>query len=387
MLDIILIILLIAYFVTGLRKGFFVSLGALAGFAGGVFAAYLLTPWAIKQVSAAWYVPVAILSILGCLVIGQWLGFLLGSTLRRVSDMTPLRWVERLLGGLLSLTVCAVMMLVAVLAVRPAGIPPVNAAISDSRVVDAMLRATPPSVQEQIDKFRVHVLHTAAIPQVSDLLFPSQQAPTTNSSTSAMERSSESVVQIVGAAQQCNYMSEGSGFVVAPDYAVTNAHVVAGVEEPMVQNRSGGGVKAQVVYFDPKQDLAVLHAPGLRLEPLRVDQDVAAGTPVEFMGYPLGGPFETRPATVQGLGRAQTVDVQTGERTESRLVYQLAAKVDQGNSGGPVIEADGDVVGVMFAKATQGETGYAIPASVLNEVLAGLDTYTQPVSHGRCTRH
>ena len=105
-----------------------------------------------------------------------------------------------------------------------------------------------------------------------------------------------------------------------------------------------------------------------------------------FMGYPKGGPFKALPATVQGIGNTQTIDAETGRANAMRQVYQLAADVQHGNSGGPVLDENGTVVGVIFGKATSGQTGYAITASTLKQALAEGGNNTAAVSTGSCRK-
>ncbi len=385
LLDIILVLILVLYFLNGLRRGFFVSLGTLAGFALGVLAAFYLTPWVITQVDANWYVIAAVISVVLCVVVGQWLGFLVGRAIRRFSDATPLRGVERVAGAILNLVVASLAIVVLALIVKPLGVTPINTAVSESKVIEMLVRLTPDSWETQVEKARAQVMSSGVIPEVQNLLFPSEEAPTEVISNPALEAARESVVQIWGAAEACSFSSEGSGFVAAPHVVVTNAHVVSGVEQPVVQDAAGKSHRANIVYYNPTEDLALLRVDNLETTPLTLGSNTAAGTTVAFMGFPQGGPFQNRSATVQGLGYTQTIDSATGEKNPVRLVYQLAANVEQGNSGGPVLDVNGNVVGVIFAKATQGQTGYAIPVSILSDVLASHSADTQTVDSGQCT--
>ena len=140
-----------------------------------------------------------------------------------------------------------------------------------------------------------------------------------------------------------------------------------------------------MVYNNPAQDLAFIRVPRLPIQPLQVaNTNSESGETVTFMGYPKGGPFAAKPATVQGVGNIQTIDSETGKANPTRQVYQIAADVQHGNSGGPMLTQDGTVVGVVFAKATEGQTGYAITASTLKQALAANGNNTTPVSTGQC---
>lgn len=386
-LDFVIFIILLLYFLLGLRRGFFISLGTLGGFLLGAISAFYLTPIVVQHVGTGWYIVAALFTVMFCLLIGQWVGYLVGSTLRKVSDATPLRGFERIAGGVLNLVICALALVSVALVIKPLAIPQISTALSDSVVMSYLLKHTPDSVKTSVDDVRNQVMSAGAIPEISDLLFPAQAAPTETLDNQNLQDASQSVVQILGTAKACNYVSEGSGFVAASGYVVTNAHVVQGVTEPVVQDREGNSYSGSVVYMDSAQDLAIIYAPDMPLAALNMGDDVAAGTTVSFMGYPGGGPFKAGTATVQGLGYTQTVNAETGKTSESRLVYQLASDVQQGNSGGPVLDENGNVVGVVFAKATQGQIGYAIPASVLSEVLSGLSSYTSTVNTGACQMH
>lgn len=384
-LDWVIIAIIVLYFLAGLRQGLFVTLGTFVGFVLGAVAALYATPWVISQVDSQWYLLAGLGTLLGCLVLGQTLGMTLGSAIRKASDRTPLRGLERLAGGLLNMVLAALVIITVVLVVRPLGIPAVTALTADSKVVTWMMQVTPVSAQEKVTEIRGQIVQATGLPEISQLLYPEQAAPTETLATSALEEASWSVVQVLGAAQACSYTSEGSGFVVDGDLVVTNAHVVAGVSTPSVLARDGQAATGEVVYFDAERDIAIISAPSLNVNPLPVNQaEVATGTTVAFMGYPGGGPYESRPATVQGLGYTQTVNAKTGETNPSRLVYQLAANVQQGNSGGPVLTDDGQVMGMVFAKSTQSQTGYAVPSSQIAEALAQVNAGSPAVATGQC---
>lgn len=385
-LDWALLIIIGLYALAGVRQGLFVTLGTFVGFVLGAAAAFYATPWVVEHVSSHWYLLAGLGTVLACLVLGQTLGVTLGGAIRRASDKTPLRGLERLAGGALNALVATLVIVTVVLLVRPLGIPSITALTAESKVVTWMMQVTPPTVQDKVTEIRGRVVNAAGLPEISQLLYPEQEAPSEALHNAALESSGQSVVQVVGAAAACNYVSEGSGFVVDGGLVVTNAHVVAGVQTPSMLGRDGEAATGDVIYYDAERDIAIISAPDLDLAPLAVDPgEVASGTTVAFMGYPGGGAFESRAATVQGLGYTQTINAETGQTNPSRLVYQLAAQVEQGNSGGPVLTEDGDVAAMMFAKSTQSQTGYAVPASQIQQALAQVSADSPAVATGHCT--
>ncbi|WP_326502789.1 MarP family serine protease [Rothia nasimurium] len=384
-LDWVIIAVIALYFLAGVRQGLFVTLGTFVGFVLGAVAAIYATPWVIDQVDARWYLLAGLGTVLACLVLGQTLGMTLGSAIRRASDRTPLRGLERLAGGLFNMVLASLVIVTVVLVVRPLGIPSVTALTADSKVISWMMQMTPASAQEKVTEIRGQIVQATGLPEISQLLYPEQSAPLGTLQTAALDEAGWSVVQVVGSAQACNYTSEGSGFVADGGLVVTNAHVVAGVSTPTLLSRDGQAATGDVVYYDTERDIAIISAPDLDLTPLAVNQaEVASGTEVAFMGYPGGGPFTSRAAIVQGLGYTQTINSQTGETNPSRLVYQLAAQVQQGNSGGPVLTEDGQVMAMVFAKSTQSQTGYAVPATHILEALAQVSAASPEVATGQC---
>ena len=168
--------------------------------------------------------------------------------------------------------------------------------------------------------------------------------------------------KVTGVAQACSRRIEGSGFVYAPERVMTNAHVVAGVKNPLVEV-DGRTVSARVVVYDPQRDLAVLYVRGLRAAPLAFAGPAPAGSDAVVVGYPQDGPFRADAARVRETQRARGPDIY-GASTVVREVYALRALVQPGNSGGPLLDPQGRVLGVVFAAAADDDdTGYALTAA------------------------
>jgi S1-C subfamily serine protease len=181
------------------------------------------------------------------------------------------------------------------------------------------------------------------------------------------------VLKIQGTALSCNRSIEGSGFVYAPQHVITNAHVVAGVNEgPTVTTPDGTVYQSKVVLYDPQVDIAVLYVPGLNLKPLRFEDQAAAGANAVVAGYPLDHSFTAVAARIGGTQNAIGPDIyQTGQ--VNRQIFDIKAVVEPGNSGGPLLSPSGTVYGVVFAAAVgESDTGFALTASeVANDAQAG----------------
>lgn len=188
-----------------------------------------------------------------------------------------------------------------------------------------------------------------------------------------------STVKIEGVA--CRRIQEGSGFVAGPDLVVTNAHVVAGEDETIVQRSDGSEVRATVVAFDPRRDLAVLRAPGLERQALPLF-NVGEGATGAVFGHPGGGALRAAPFEVGREVTATGSDIYDQEQTERRVLV-LASNLAPGDSGGALIDPQGRVVGVAFAIAPDRPgVAYALDLDELQPVLAG--NLSQQVDTGPC---
>ena len=198
----------------------------------------------------------------------------------------------------------------------------------------------------------------------------------------AVNRDKDSIVKVAG--EGCGGIVEGSGFVVGTNLVATNAHVVAGIRHPFVQDVNGNH-SAQVVSFDPNLDFAVLRVSNLAGPPLTIATEPASeGTAAAVVGYPGGGDFKASPAAVLDSYKANGRNIY-GRGSTTREVYELRADVIPGNSGGPLIDTSGLVIGVIFAESTSYEhVGYALtPPAVLKQI-ASAERQTAAVSNGRC---
>jgi S1-C subfamily serine protease len=198
----------------------------------------------------------------------------------------------------------------------------------------------------------------------------------------AVAAAGASTVKIEGSG--CGGISEGSGFVVAPDLVVTNAHVVAGIKRPFVIDKDGVH-RTSTVLFDPKLDVAVLRTQGVKDPPLQLlARPVARGTEAAVLGYPGGGPFQAKPAVVLSEAPAVGRDIY-GRGITTRDIYQLRADVRPGNSGGPLVRSDGFVVGVVFARSSLNpDLGFALTSVDVRDRVTQAEARRGTVTTGSC---
>jgi len=241
----------------------------------------------------------------------------------------------------------------------------------------------PPSVFSQAQGF----LTAEGFPPVFAALAPASARPVALPSDSQLRAAvladTLSTVKVEG--YGCGVLQEGSGFVAAPGLVVTNAHVVAGLAQPMVQ--VGSSVKStKVVLFDPSFDIAVLRVPGLTAPVLHLYPGaVPRGAQVAVLGYPEGGPFTVDSAGVMAMFEAEGRDIY-GRGLTVREVYEIDAVVRPGNSGGPLVLPNGQVVGVVFSRSTiDANVGYALTAPDVQKRLTQAIPVNTAVSTGPCT--
>jgi S1-C subfamily serine protease len=190
------------------------------------------------------------------------------------------------------------------------------------------------------------------------------------------------VVKVRGG-NRCGQGVEGTAFVYGPGRLMTNAHVVAGVDEPRVITEDGE-VDARVVHYDPRLDVAVLAADDLGLPALPFDRTGERRQAGAVLGFPQDGPYDVQPARIRSEQRLRSPDIY-GQGTVVREVFSVRSLVRPGNSGGPLVSDDGRVLGVVFAASvTDDATGYALTADQVAEAATRGLTRSGAVSTGGC---
>ncbi|HKH08079.1 MAG TPA: MarP family serine protease [Agromyces sp.] len=383
-LDVVLVLLFIGAIANGWRAGLLHTAAGLVGLIAAGIAAFFVMPWIAGLMPAPeWRAPAAIAAAIVLLSLGAWLGAVVGRALRHGADAVKLGVLDRILGAIGNLLVTAFVAALVASGISAMGVPVLSPAIAGSRVLQTLDQVTPAPARSLLAELRAAALGEA-IPWLVDVLdapVESPELPTGPIDDAELAQAAASVVRVTGNAFQCGSNLSGSGFVVAPDRIVTNAHVVAGVTDPIVEAPGQPAVEGRVVAFDAEQDLALIAVSGLATPPLALAEP-ATGADVAVAGYPFGGPLEVRPGRVLAVGPLTIIE--GGERS-TRDVMTLAADVDHGNSGGPVLTGDGAVGGVVFATSESvANVGYAIPLSTLAPLAADAPDLSEPVDSGSC---
>ncbi|MCP2369374.1 S1-C subfamily serine protease [Agromyces terreus] len=384
-LDLVLVLVFVGAIANGYRAGLLRTAAGLIGVVLGAAAAAFVMPWVTALVTAPeWRAPAALGAALLLIGVGASIGGAVGAALGRGAVAVKLGVVDRLLGAVGNLVVTVFVVMLVASGVSAMGVPVLSPAIAGSRVLSTVDALTPEPTQRFLAEVRSAAVGEA-LPWLVDVLEVPEAAPQVPSGSvddPEITAAAASVVRITGTAFECGVSMSGSGFVIAPDRIVTNAHVVAGVDEPVVETPGLAARSGRVVAYDAGLDLAVIAVDGLGADALPI-ADPAAGSEIAVAGYPFGGPLELRPGSVMSVGPVTFLE---DDGSSTRDVMTLAADVDHGNSGGPVITGDGAVGGVVFAKSESVENvGFAIPVSTLTAFAGDAGSLDRAVDSGTCT--
>jgi S1-C subfamily serine protease len=389
-LDLALIAATLAFAVGGFRQGFVTAGLSFVGFFGGaVLGAQLADPIAgLVTEDSSWRVAVAVAVVLGVAFGGQVIAVWVGNQLRQRLTWRPAQTVDSILGAVVSAIAVLLVVWMVATPLAAAPYPAISSAVRDSQVVQSVDEVVPRQVRSLYSSLRDSV-RSYDFPEVFGPLVPTRVrdvvAPDPALLRSPAVRASQpSVLKITGLAGSCARRVEGSGFVYAPDRIMTNAHVVAGVAEPQVEV-GGEQRQATVVLYDPQRDVAVLRVPDLGVRAMRfADAPVDTNDDAIILGYPEDGPFFAGAARIRDRTEIRGPDIYD-DRTVTRQVYAIYGDVRSGNSGGPLINADGEVLGVIFAAAVdQSQTGFVLTAEEVRTAAATGRAAQSPVDTGDC---
>jgi S1-C subfamily serine protease len=388
-LDIAVLAVAFVAAISGWRSG---ALGSLLSFVGvllGAVAGVLLAPHLVAQISAPRAkLFAALFLILALVVVGEVAGVVLGRAVRGAIRSDSVRFFDSLVGMALQLVVVlTAAWLLATPLTQSKDQPALASAVRGSRVL-AQVNDMAPTWLKTVPRRLSALLNTSGLPAV---LEPFSRTPVVAVATPdaalagnpVVAATQASVVKVHAFAPSCQKVLEGSGFVLSPDRVMTNAHVVAGADTVTVAV-NGNPYDATVVSYDPSVDIAILAAPNLPAQPLAfADEPAKTGTDALVMGYPGGGDFQATPARVRETIQLSGPDIYRNA-TVTREVYTVRATVEQGNSGGPMIDLNGRVLGVVFGAAVDdNDTGFVLTAKEVSGQLAKIGD-TQAVPTGTC---
>ena len=388
LLDLIIAVVVLAAAIHGLRIGAVAQVFAFVGFFLGLGLGALLVRTIDPHVNGA--VPKTVVALILLLVpasalggIGRQLGLGLGSLLRRIR----LGLIDQIAGLAVAVVgTLIVCWLFASILVNSSS-PTVSRAIEGSGVIRHIESVMPP-VPDAFSSVQRY-LASSGFPQVLVNILPQSIGPVNLPDraqlTEAVRDASDSTVKVV--AIGCGQEQEGSGFIAQNGLVVTNAHVIAGTHDITVEDLRSGKVETAVpVLFDKDFDLAILRvapggAPGLKVDASYVGRGRAG----VVLGYPEGGPFNAQPAAIVSRFVAEGRDIYGGS-LNTRAVYELEAIVRPGNSGGPLVAPNGEVLGVVFSRsASRPDIGYALASPGVNTRLAEASRGSTRVGTGSCS--
>jgi S1-C subfamily serine protease len=380
-LDWVIVAFTLLLAVYGYLQGFIVGALSLLGFAVGAFVGVRVAPLLLSDGDHSPYAP--LFGLIGGLLVGAVLASGLeglGARVRSALRLPGLQTLDGLLGAVLTACVgLAIAWIVGAVALQSTSSLALRADIQRSAILSELNNLLPPSgpILNALARFD-------PLPSVRG---PSAEvgAPTRRIlRLPSIRLSRRSVVRVFGTA--CGLGIEGSGWVAAPGLVVTNAHVVAGETDTEVQvDGTGPGLRAQVIAFDPHDDIALLQVDGLSQPALALSRHPAPGTSAAILGYPLDGAFDAEPGRIGQTNIVRTQDAY-GNGPVLRSITSLRGRVRPGNSGGPMVDSRGQVVATVFAAltGTPRAGGFAVPNALVRSQLAQATHHPHPVGTGRC---
>ena len=387
-LDIAVLAVAFVAAISGWRSG---ALGSLMSFVGvvlGAIAGVMLAPHIVTHLhSPRSKLFAALFLILALVVIGEVAGVVLGRAVRGAIKSPVVRTVDSLIGVVLQLVVVMVAAWLLASPLTSSDQTNLAAAVRGSKVL-AEVDKYAPEWLKAVPKRMSALLSTSGLPAVLQPFgrtpIQAVEAPAASLADSlVVATASPSVVKIRGVAPGCQKVLEGTGFVIAPNRVMSNAHVVAGSDSVTLQS-DGQTYDATVVSYDPNADISILDVPNLPARPLVfADQPAKTGTDAIVLGFPGGGDFAATPARIREIIELNGPDIYKST-TVNREVYTIRGTVRQGNSGGPMINKAGQVLGVVFGAAVDdNDTGFVLTANEVSRQLAKIGN-TEKVATGAC---
>ncbi|MDQ1465523.1 MAG: hypothetical protein QOC73_2464 [Actinomycetota bacterium] len=388
-LDLILLLLVVLSAVSGYRQGFLVGVLSFVGLLGGAVIGAKVAPLLAVHFAGAMEPFVGIVTVFAVASLGRIAAGAIGAVLRKRLRWQPAQTVDAFGGAIVSgLAVLLIGWFIGSSLVQ-APFPTIARQVNGSVVLTKVDHQVPAQVRIWFADFR-KVVAGGTFPQVfgalgAERIFPVPAPDPAVLQAPGIAQAAASMVKVTGDARSCSRRLEGSGFVYADGRVMTNAHVVAGVRNPMVQVGGAGQLlPATVVLYDSKVDIAVLAVPGLNAKPLSFSSPLVSGNDAVVAGFPEDGPYSVTPVRIRGVERARGPDIYQ-DANVTREIYAVRGEVQPGNSGGPLLSKSGQVAGVVFGKAVNSSTtGYALTAAQVAADASAGRTATSQVSTRGC---
>lgn len=389
--DLVLIALIIMFGINGYRQGFLIGALSFCGFFGGALVGLQLAPWLVSSMTSAFArVLVSLSLVFGLALLGQAAAGWAGGRLRGAIANEKGQRVDDVGGVVVS--VLALLMVAWMVAAPLAASPlqPLARSVRNSLILQQVDKVVPDAARLLYDRLQ-ETIAAGDFPKVfGDFApTPARHVPPPDPAllrSPVVEQVHASVVKLTGIAPSCRRRIEGTGFVYAPQHVMTNAHVVAGTQGAVTVETVGASDEGQVVYYDPDRDLAVLYVPRLFAPALPwAEERAESGDDAIVVGYPLDGPYTPVSARIREVNRVRGPNIYES-RDVVREVYSLRTTVLSGNSGGPLLDTEGRVLGVIFAAALdEAETGLALTPTEVMPVADEAAALRDPVGTGACT--
>lgn len=382
--DLLILVWVILSIARGYRVGLLRQVFSFAGFLAGLLFASWLAPHVADNIagSASSLIFVLLITLI-IAAVGASLAELAAARLLAKIKLKHVHTANRGLGAVFSVIAVLISAWIIASALNRLPIAGLGLSLQRSIILTAVENVMPPApaVMERLGR----ILSPHGFPRVfigDEPYIDPAGPPATPEVEAAAAKAKASTVRIEGTG--CGGVSVGSGFVAAPGYVVTNAHVIAGVRQPIIMDQVGRH-KSAVVWFDPDIDMAVLRTDNLSGPPLPLATKRAErGTSAAVLGYPGGGRLTVDPAVVLTARQAIGRDIYDSG-VSTREIYAVQAFIEPGNSGGPLVLADGSVAGVMFGAAvSRQDLSYALTSQQIYDDVQTAITRTQPVSTGPC---